>query len=386
MPICFIEDLLRPGTAPTWGLEMRDVKPDELKRAYRELGETIVDPSTWPRIMEKISAAVGATGALLLQSDVRTTDVPHTESLDSLARSYFDDDWHMRDVRAERGVPLLLNGNRVVVDQDIIAYDELRSLPFYNELFIPRSFQWFAVVGFTAGPALWGLSIQRTIQEGPFEAEEARLLATLSDGLTEVATLSTAIGRVALTSATNALDLVRQPAVAIDCFGLVLDANTSAESLFDSELCIKGRRLFTSDPQAKSALQKLTERLIVTSDIDPLSTDPIVIRRKEKGPVAIRLLPVHPAARNPFLGARALLTFSSVEARPRPDPILLARIFGLTPAEARLATLVAGGLSPDDIAERFGITRTTARNQLKAVFAKTGTHRQSELVALLARL
>jgi DNA-binding CsgD family transcriptional regulator len=34
----------------------------------------------------------------------------------------------------------------------------------------------------------------------------------------------------------------------------------------------------------------------------------------------------------------------------------------------------------------LGISKITARNQLKTIFSKTDTHRQSELVALLARL
>ena len=36
--------------------------------------------------------------------------------------------------------------------------------------------------------------------------------------------------------------------------------------------------------------------------------------------------------------------------------------------------------------ESSKMTRATARAQLRAVFAKTGVHRQSELVALCARL
>jgi DNA-binding CsgD family transcriptional regulator len=60
--------------------------------------------------------------------------------------------------------------------------------------------------------------------------------------------------------------------------------------------------------------------------------------------------------------------------------------FSLTPAEARLASLMASGMSLEDAAEKLTIARQTARTQLKAIFMKTGTHRQSQLVALLSRL
>jgi DNA-binding CsgD family transcriptional regulator len=61
-------------------------------------------------------------------------------------------------------------------------------------------------------------------------------------------------------------------------------------------------------------------------------------------------------------------------------------MFGLTPAEARLATTLATGAALDDITDAFGIARETARKRLKAVFAKTATSRQAELVTLFARL
>jgi DNA-binding CsgD family transcriptional regulator len=65
---------------------------------------------------------------------------------------------------------------------------------------------------------------------------------------------------------------------------------------------------------------------------------------------------------------------------------LLSKAFGLTPAEARLASIIAEGLNPERAAEELGISKGTARNQLKAIFAKTATHRQAELAALLSRL
>ncbi len=43
------------------------------------------------------------------------------------------------------------------------------------------------------------------------------------------------------------------------------------------------------------------------------------------------------------------------------------------------------GTSLEEAANELGIARATARTQLKAVFTKTGVHRQGELVALLAQ-
>jgi DNA-binding CsgD family transcriptional regulator len=62
----------------------------------------------------------------------------------------------------------------------------------------------------------------------------------------------------------------------------------------------------------------------------------------------------------------------------------LTRAFGLTPAEARLASIIAKGRSPEQAAGTLGISPGTARNHLKEIFGKTDTHRQSELVALLS--
>ena len=64
----------------------------------------------------------------------------------------------------------------------------------------------------------------------------------------------------------------------------------------------------------------------------------------------------------------------------------LARLraeFGLTKAEARLALRLAEGSSLASAAQAFNVKLTTIRSQLQQVFAKTGTSRQTELVAML---
>lgn len=61
----------------------------------------------------------------------------------------------------------------------------------------------------------------------------------------------------------------------------------------------------------------------------------------------------------------------------------LMHAFGLTRREAELALALGQGLSLSAAAQRLGVTEGTARQYLKSVFAKTGVHRQAELVRLL---
>jgi DNA-binding CsgD family transcriptional regulator len=90
--------------------------------------------------------------------------------------------------------------------------------------------------------------------------------------------------------------------------------------------------------------------------------------------------------RGPFLGARALLLLTEVGPKPAPNEPLLAEAFGLSPAEVRLATRLTTGASLETVSAERGVALITVRNQLKSIFAKTDTHRQSELIALLSRL
>jgi DNA-binding CsgD family transcriptional regulator len=358
-----------------------------LERSASRLGDVVTDPTLWPDILTEVSGAVGAAGAGLLQADIRTPDIPRTQSCDELFRAYFSEGWHTRDDRAAHGVPLLLSGEQVIIDQDLFDPEQLRHAALYKEFLCRHGFGWFAAIGFRAGPAFWGLTIQRTIKEGPFEHADKRILATLAQRLTEVATLSTAVGRIALSSSIDALNAVRQPAIAVDCRGSVLAVNASAEQIFDDELYVLHRRLVIRDEGARHQLNALVDRMRSVADTEELATDPVVIRRQDRRrPILIRILPVHGAARTPFIGARAVLTLTPIQSSSPQDSTLIAKTFDLTRSEGKLACLIAQGLDPTQAAIRLGVSRETVRTQLKSIFAKTSTHRQSELVAMLSRL
>ena len=68
------------------------------------------------------------------------------------------------------------------------------------------------------------------------------------------------------------------------------------------------------------------------------------------------------------------------------DAAMLDALYQITPAEARLAGELLMGDTLPAIAERVGVSASTLKTHLKSLFAKTGTHRQAELVKLLMSL
>lgn len=69
---------------------------------------------------------------------------------------------------------------------------------------------------------------------------------------------------------------------------------------------------------------------------------------------------------------------------PVGSPADLSSVFGFTPAEARVALLLAQGRTLQQIAGEFGVSRSTVAFHLRNIFQKTRTNRQAELVAMLA--
>ena len=66
-----------------------------------------------------------------------------------------------------------------------------------------------------------------------------------------------------------------------------------------------------------------------------------------------------------------------------PPTSVLARLYGLTDAEARLLQALIVGKKLETVAEDNGVSMNTVRSHLKQVFRKTGTNRQPELVSLV---
>ncbi|HEV3501476.1 MAG TPA: helix-turn-helix transcriptional regulator [Bradyrhizobium sp.] len=100
----------------------------------------------------------------------------------------------------------------------------------------------------------------------------------------------------------------------------------------------------------------------------------------------VHLIPVRRSAHDVFGPAMGILVVTPLGSSETLPVDLLNGLFDLSPAEIRAANGLLQGKTIEDLATSFGLSRETIRTQVKAVLAKTGTARQSDLVSLLANV
>jgi pimeloyl-ACP methyl ester carboxylesterase/DNA-binding CsgD family transcriptional regulator len=91
----------------------------------------------------------------------------------------------------------------------------------------------------------------------------------------------------------------------------------------------------------------------------------------------------HDTDDGPQYGQTRLLICIAQRSRRELSVDGLISYYALTPAEARLTQKLVSGLTLDTYATEQGISLSTVKTQLKAVFSKTGVNRQAELIAAL---
>ncbi|MFN7102511.1 MAG: helix-turn-helix transcriptional regulator [Pseudorhizobium sp.] len=352
-----------------------------LQHASAKLSDVIADPSCWTQRLEDVATATGAMGAGLIPPTA-SEGAMATAHLGECLETYVREGWFERDAASHRRARILNMRGEVALDRDLTNAGG--DAPFFDE-FLPRfDGRWWAGIGFYSGPDLWSLTLHRSSRQGPFDQTERAILRQFSLRLNEVGSLAHLAGRVTLSAAANSFDQIGKAVVAIDAAGRFIHANTAAQRLLGASVHIAGGKLSFRDRQAAAEYDRVIDRLRALPKGKTLCAPPIVARRENAAPIVIRILPVDGEARSPFLCARALVLLSEIVAPAKSDWQTFSRAFGLTPAEARLAALLAVGESLETAAQALGVTRETARSRVKSIFQKTDTHRQGALVALLA--
>jgi DNA-binding CsgD family transcriptional regulator len=181
---------------------------------------------------------------------------------------------------------------------------------------------------------------------------------------------------------------------AMSCSGIFLDSDKRivhmserAQTLFGSYFSLKNGRLCTQDRVCDVLFQTMLDQHLKYGEVNKRwPRQALGIKQGDRRPLIVRAVPIDPAARAEIDGAALALLLIVPEDCPEPSDAILQQVFGMTRAESRIATRLLCGESLREIASETGVAIGTVRSQMKALFAKTSTKRQAELVALLTRI
>lgn len=269
-----------------------------------------------------------------------------------------------------------------VTDQDIFPLDQIPNEPIYRDFFIPRG-GGFGVATIIPAPSgdVAVLHVEKPYADGPVTPDVVAQLDALRPHFARAALLSARLELKRVEAAARALEMVGLPAAVLGRNGRAMAGNRLFDGLVPGLFQDRHAGLALADAGADLLLGQAIAELATAGDRTVRSIP--VAAKDGQPPTIVHVLPIRGAANDIFSNASAVVVVTPVVPREVPTAEVIQGLFDLTPAEARIARAVGNGDSAADIAAATGRAEQTVRGQLKAILAKTGLHRQSELVGLL---
>ncbi|WP_174299462.1 helix-turn-helix transcriptional regulator [Caulobacter sp. S45] len=353
-----------------------------------------VQPSLWVDVMQRLMSMIGGEGGVMMRTDIvdgkGAAKIANGDT--STVDLYFA---HYSSINPFQLVPdpsSYIAGwqPRVLLDEDWMPRESFERSEYYNDFLRPLSVEWGLAIRLgLRGLDLATISIGRGFRYGRFEAPEVAAMERLHPHLIRAYALSERFQSLhgfktglaeALDDHPSAMFLVHEDA-------RILHANGAAERLLTSgdALVSLAGRLCAADTASVQPLANLIARA-GSNDWEQRSAGSLSVQVKGRRlslkvtAAPLRLEDVSVFARGPAV----LVRVADPLGGSAPVGVKLAELFTLTAAEARLAEALYDGLTLRDASIRHGISINTARAQLSSVFAKTQTHRQADLVRLMA--
>lgn len=365
-------------------------EPEPLLDLVGLIYDAVADASRWPVFLEAFVRAVHASKATLALRDTAGDQFAlvcwHGWTKQDL-QLYLDryaaiDPWRVGTSRWPEG--------KAGTDRDLCPREEIEASATYREFYAPQG----AVhgVGGTILVTGTGQSViiaTRGPEAGPFGEAEKDTLRPLLPHLKRAALLHGKFGAMRRQVATFTGHLDRYPHgyLLTDAERRILYANAAAR-----EIARSGDGLAITDgcvvvsAQRQDADFRQAVRQAATAGGNRLLRL-VVTRPSRKKPYRLILMPVEHSGAIPLgvsVPAVSLLVIDT-EAQPEPDLEVLAELFSLTPAEARVAGKLALGRDVGEIAAQSRTSVETVRTHIKRTLSKTDTSRQGELISLVLR-
>lgn len=367
--------------------------PDRILETISSIYETVDGQADWTVALGRLCRAVDAHGAMLtLEAPGGRVLDHHHYGFEESWLSAYTRDWAARSPYLEHLYSDPAHAGHFVASDALLSYDEWVNTEMFNESGRLQDVHHGAAAFFDTADALRvRLSCVRDRGAGAVERCELRDLDRLIPHMGQALRIGRAFPDP-VADRLRSLDERETPALILGRDLAIIERNGAARELLEDEPRI-GRedgRLCLADRE----VERLLAQAIRECCTDERRQRQILLRGEgERLPLSLLVsrAPQRPGAFDcdgTGLASRelALLTVVRRDGPRTLSGAQLRELFDLTPAEARLASMIATGQSPDRAAAALEVSVSTVRWHLKRIFAKTATSGQPELVALLQSL
>lgn len=229
------------------------------------------------------------------------------------------------------------------------------------------------------------IGFQRYVGHGPFSANESTTLERLLPHLRRSLRLLMSIEKErSLGKAVTEISNLGM--LALSSFRTVLWTNPQGLALLRGARWLRevAGRLCATNASRDAALQRAIQDVLATGR--PVNINLATPGSGEHCCVTLVALRYNANVATLDQSAAVMAVVTTSGSRRLASIRQLMELFGLTPAEARLARALAVGESLESYAKLEGIQKTTVRTQLQSAFAKTATATQKDLVGLVVSL
>lgn len=368
---------------------------DTFDRILASLHEAALDDGRWPAASALIDDALGAEGnALVVGADQPGGDVRifyagffyRGERNRELEREYFDD-YYARDER----IPRLrkLPDSQLVHCGDLYTDEELKSSPSYNEA-LSRGHTQDSINVRLDGPGgsriVW--VVNDPVGTGGWSSRQIELIRRLLPHVRHYVSVRQALADAGAlgSSFDELLAATGCGIIQLDWRGRIRAANDRARELLRTAdgLLDQGGRLSARWPEDDAHLQRLVARALPPYGSRGTAGSMMVRRSGKQPPLKLQVVPASSQEEEFRAWPVAALVFVTHPRSPTHlNPGSVKAALGLTPAESRVAVLLAEGKSVSQIAAAVGREQSTIRTHVRHIFGKLGITRQVDLVRLV---
>jgi DNA-binding CsgD family transcriptional regulator len=357
---------------------------DEASELLDHIYEAAAVPDKWPDVLDRLAHMAGAVGTFLLTTDPQNMRWTSSESVKELGNDFLEGRWHERNPRMARLV--LRREAGFLREIDLFTSTEMDSDPTFTEFLRPRGFGWAAgtVVQVPSDDVL-AFSIERRFADGPIDHGIIQELNALRPHLARAALMSARLGLKRVQGMAETLTMIGLPSAVLRADGKVVATTPQFEQIGKQVISRGFGRIALAHPGANALLCEAIEDL--NSGELQFGTKSIAVpATAESAAMVVHVIPVRRSAHDIFGPAMCILVVTPLVSSQTLPGDLLNGLFDLSPSEIRTANGLLAGATIVELAESLGLSKETIRTQVKAVFAKTGTARQSDLVSLLSNI